>query len=366
MMRGTVANVIQIADSIREAVSVASKQAGIKVSSFNVGVADIHFNSMRYRNWVTINNSEHIVMEEDVERLINDVHMMKVPSDYFILHVIPEEYLIDEESSVRNPVGVSASKLEAIYHIILAQKTSTDNLRKAIKRAGYEINKLILQPLASANAVLDENEKELGVAVIDIGGGTTDVIVFHNGSVRHSRVIGIAGNHVTNDIRSAFGIITEQSEGLKIEYGYATPKAIVKDTDVFVSTGGFRQPIRISLSILAEVIQYRMKELFHLIDNELKKANLKDKLAAGIVLTGGGSLLKGCVDLAKEVFGKDTRIGMPYNLGGMIARKLENPIFSTAVGLLKDGIQNVVLKESIIVKERASFFEKIKKFLREL
>ncbi len=344
MTRGTVANILKISESIKQAVSEAENQAGIKISAVNVGVAGIYINSMRYRNFVLINDEESIIKESDVKKLIDDVRVSRIPSDYFILHIIPEEFLVDSENIVDNPIGVSGKKLEATHHIVLAQKTSTDNLTKAVEKAGLKINKMILQPLASANAVLHKEEKELGVCLIDIGGGTTDIAVYVNGAIKHTRVIGIAGSHVTNDIRTAFNIVTEQSEKIKIEYGYATPKALVRDFDINVRVSPVRQ-VSISLSILTEIIQLRMKELFMMIDNELKSANLKDKINDGFVLTGGGSQLKGCTELAEEVFGKRARIGIPMDLGSGVSRIIENPIFSTAVGLLMNGIPNIPVQE---------------------
>lgn len=344
MTRGTVANILKISDSIKRAVSEAENQAGIKISAVNVGVAGIYINSMRYRNFVLINNEESIIKEADVKKLIDDVRVSRIPSDYFILHIIPEEFLVDGENIVDNPIGVSGKKLEATHHIVLAQKTSTDNLTKAVEKAGLKINKMILQPLASANAVLHREEKELGVCLIDIGGGTTDIAVYVNGAIKHTRVIGIAGSHVTNDIRSFFNIITKQSEKIKIEYGYATPKALVRDFDINVRVSPVRQ-VSISLSILTEIIQLRMRELFMMIDNELKSANLKDKINDGFVLTGGGSQLKGCTELAEEVFGKRARIGIPMDLGSGVSRIIENPIFSTAVGLLMNGVPNIPVIE---------------------
>lgn len=370
MTKGTVANIITISESIRQAVSSAESQAGIKISAVNVGVAGIYINSMRYRNFVLINDPDFIIRESDVEKLIDDVRVSRIPSDYFILHIIPEEFIVDGENVVDNPVGVSGRKLEATHHIVLAQKTSTDNLKKAVEKAGLKINKMILQPLASANAVLHKEEKELGVALIDIGGGTTDVAVYVNGAIRHTRVIGIAGSHVTNDIRTAFNIITEQSEKIKIEYGYATPKALVQDYEINVRVSPVRQ-VTISLSILTEIIQLRMRELFTIIDNELKKANLKNQINSGLVLTGGGSQLKGCDDLATEVFGKQARIGMPMDLGGGLSKKIENPIYSTAVGLLMNGVPSIpTIKEEEKNYSSYSFsfkqvFKKVYDFFKE-
>lgn len=370
MIKGTVANILKISESIKQAVSAAENQAGVKINAVNVGVAGIYINSMRYRNFVLINGPEFIIKESDVEKLIDDVRLSRIPSDYFILHIIPEEFIIDGENVVDNPVGVSGRKLEATHHIVLAQKTSTDNLKKAIELAGLKINKMILQPLASANAVLHKEEKELGVALIDIGGGTTDLAVYVNGVIKHTRVIGIAGSHVTNDIRTAFNIITEQSERIKIEYGYATPKVLVQDYEINVRVSPVRQ-VSISLSILTEIIQLRMKELFIMIDNELKNANLKNQINAGIVLTGGGSQLKGCAELAEEVFGKQARIGIPMDIGSGLSKKIENPIYSTAVGLLMNGIPSIpAVSEEKPEYSRQSFsfknfFKKVYDFFKE-
>lgn len=369
MTKGTVANIITIAESIKQAINSAEQQAGVKINAVNVGVAGIYINSMRYRNFVLINDPEFIVRESDVEKLIEDVRVSRIPSDYFILHIIPEEFIVDGEV-VANPIGVSGRKLEATHHIVLAQKTSTENLKKAIEKAGLKINKMTLQPLASANAVLHREEKELGVALIDIGGGTTDLAVYVNGAIKHTRVIGIAGSHVTNDIRTAFNIISEQSEKIKIEYGYATPKVLVQDHEINVRVSPVRQ-VSISLSILTEIIQLRMKELFTMIDNELKNANLKNQINAGIVLTGGGSQLKGCAELAEEVFGKRARIGIPLDIGGGFSRKIENPIYSTAVGLLMNGIPSIPLKKEDEIDystRKISFknlFKKVYEFFKE-
>jgi cell division protein FtsA len=370
MTKGTVANILTISESIKNAVDIAEEQAGIKINSVNVGVAGIYINSMRYRNFVLINNPDSLVTKADVEKLVEDVKVSRIPSDYFILHIIPEQYIVDGENVVDNPIGVMGRKLEATHHIVLAQKTSTDNLKMAVEKSGLKINRMILQPLASANAVLHPEEKELGVALIDIGGGTTDLAVYVNGTIKHTRVIGIAGSHVTNDIREAFNLITEQSEKIKIEYGYATPKALVQDIEIPVRVSPVRQ-VTISLSILTEIIQYRMKELFIMIDNELKQANLKDQIKAGFVLTGGGSQLKGCAELAEEVFSKQSRIGMPLELGGGLSKKIENPIFSTAVGLLIDGLTTISVsreQKKEYLTPRGSFkkfFGKIYDFFKE-
>lgn len=368
MTIGTVANILETAESIKKAVEIAENQAGVKISSVNIGVAGNFINSMRYRNFVTINNPDFIINESDLERLLNDIRMTRIPSDYFILHILPEKYIIDNKIETRNPVGVVAQKLEAYHHIVLAQKTATNNLKLAVEKAGLKINKMILQSLASANAVLDKDEKELGVAMIDIGGGTTDLAVYVNGSIRHTLVIPIAGNHVTNDIRAAFRLITDQCEKLKIEFGYATPKAIVEDREVYVQVSPVRPPIIVSISVLTEIIHLRMKELFLMVNQKLKDENLKNQINAGIVLTGGGALLKGCVELAQEVFDRPARLGIPYDLGSGLSKKVENPVYSTAVGLLLNDFESYEVEKEKNKKLTFSFkriMEKISGFFKE-
>jgi len=281
-------------------------------------------------------NKENEITEKDLERLEQDIRLIKIPSDRQILHIIPEEYIVDDQTGIKNPIGMCAFKLEAINHIVLVSTSAIENIKRAIMRAGFEVERYILQPLASSNSVLDENEKDLGVALIDIGGGTTDIAVFHRNALKHTKVIGVAGNLVTNDIREALGIVTDEAEKLKKDYGYAIESAIVKEKEVYIKAVGGRGNIKVPLTLLTQIIHLRMRELFSLIDNELKQSGYKNKIRAGVVLTGGGSLLSGCIELAEEVFGLPVRLGMPQDLNGASASELERPEYSTVVGLLKD------------------------------
>lgn len=343
MIYGSVANVLKMHEAIKSSIKEAEAQSGLKISKVNVGVAGIYINSMRYRNWVTINNPDGLITREDVDKLFDEVRKIRVPSDYFILHIIPEKYIIDDSNIVYTlPIGIAARKVEAWHHIVLANIASTENLKKAISMAGLEINSLILQPLASANAVLERDEKELGVVLIDIGGGTTDLAVYVNGSIRHTRVIGIAGNHITNDIKSFFNLIAEQSEKLKIEHGYATTKALLRDETIYVRSLGARPPVQITLSVLAHVIQLRMTQLFNFVNNELVRSNLKSEIHGGIVITGGGALLRGITELASDILEMQARIGIPTNITGQNSNDISNPIFSTAIGLLYDGVPSII------------------------
>ncbi len=333
--KGLVANIGKTAEAIKEAFSVASNRAGIQVSLVNVGVAGEHITSIRHRNYVTISNEDREITQEDLDRLEADVRTIRIPSDRQILHIIPEEFSVDYQGGIENPIGMSGSRLEATNHIVLASIPAMQNIRKSVERAGFQIQDYILQPIASSTSVLEDSEKDLGVALIDIGGGTTDIAVFHHKTIKHSKVIGVAGNQVTNDIRESLGVVTEEAEKLKKEYGYATEAAIIKDEDILIRGVGARGNTKIPVSLLTQIVSLRMRELFSLIDNEIRSAGFKNKIKAGIVLTGGGSLLKGCTELAEEVFGLPARIGVPQELGAGLSNEIESPEFATVAGLIK-------------------------------
>ncbi len=333
--KGLVANISKTSEAIKEAVSKASNKAGVEITSVNVGVAGEHITSMRHRNYVTISREEKEITKEDLDRLEADVRTIRIPSDRQILHIIFEEFSIDHQPGIENPIGMSGSRLEATNHIVFASVPAIQNIKKSVERAGLKINEYVLQPIASSTSVLDENEKDLGVALIDIGGGTTDIAIYHKKTIKHTKVIGVAGNQVTNDIRESLGIITEDAEKLKKEYGYAIESAIVKDEDVLIRGVGARGNTKIPISLLTQIISLRMRELFILVDNEIRSAGFKNKIKAGLVLTGGGSLLKGCTELAEDVFGVPTRIGLPQELGTKIPSEIETPEFATVMGLLR-------------------------------
>jgi cell division protein FtsA len=333
--KGLVANISKTADAIKAAVQIASNRAGIQIHTVNVGVAGEHITSMRHRNYVTINSEEKEITKSDLDRLEADVRTIRIPSDRQILHIIPEEFSVDYQGGIENPLGMSGSRLEATNHVVLASIPAIQNIKKSVERAGLQVQDYILQPIASSSSVLEESEKDLGVALIDIGGGTTDIAIFHNKAIKHTRVIGVAGNQVTNDIRESLGVITEEAENLKKEYGYATESAIIREMDILIKGIGARGNTKIPISLLTQIISLRMKELFVLIDNEIRSAGFKNKIKAGIVLTGGGSLLKGCTELAEEVFGLPARIGVPQELGKGLSNEIESPEFATVAGLIK-------------------------------
>jgi len=333
--KGLVANIGKTAEAITEAVRIASNRAGFTITTVNVGVAGEHITSMRHRNYVTINSDDREITKSDLDRLEKDVRTFPIPSDRQILHIIPEEYSIDHQGGIENPIGMSGSRLEAANHIVLASISAIQNIRKSVERAGLQVQDYILQPLASSSSVLEESEKDLGVVLIDIGGGTTDIAIFHHKAIKHSKVIGVAGNQVTNDIRESLGVMTEEAERLKKEYGYATEASIIKDDDILIKGVGARGNTKIPISLLTQIISLRMRELFSLIDNDIRSAGFKNKIKAGIVLTGGGSLLKGCTELAEEVFGLPARIGVPQELGAGLSNEIESPEFATVAGLIR-------------------------------
>jgi cell division protein FtsA len=356
---------------------VASNRAGIDLRILNVGVAGEHITSLRHRNYVTINNPDREITKEDLDRLEADVRTIRIPSDRQILHIIPEEFSIDHQGGIENPIGMCGSRLEAVNHIVLASIPAIQNIKRSVERAGYTVQDYILQPIASSSSVLEDNEKDLGVVLIDIGGGTTDIAVFHKKTIKHTKVIGVAGNQVTNDIREALGIVTEDAERLKKEYGYATEGSIIKDEDIYIRGVGARGNVKIPVSLLTQIISVRMRELFTLIDNEVRHTGFKNKIKAGIVLTGGGSLLKGCTELAEEVFGLPTRIGVPQDLGKGLSAEIESPEFATVAGLVR-GVPGTSSSESAVAeaavktkkgKEKSQvldIFKKVRDFFDEL
>ena len=355
-------------------VAVASNRAGIEVKVVNVGVAGEHITSMRHRNYVTITSEEKEITKSDLDRLEADVRTIRIPSDRQILHIIPEEFSVDHQGGIESPIGMSGSRLEATNHIVLASIPAIQNITKSVERAGLMVRDYILQPIASSTSVLEESEKDLGVALIDIGGGTTDIAVFHKKVIKHTKVIGVAGNQVTNDIRESLGVITEEAENLKRDYGYATESAIIKDEDILIRGVGARGNTKIPISLLTQIISLRMRELFSLIDNELRTAGFKNKIKAGIVLTGGGSLIKGCNELAEEVFGLPTRIGVPQELGAGLSNEIESPEFATVAGLIR-GIpggksseyQTLIKSKKTKSKGKVSYvFQRIQQFFDEL
>ena len=340
LTRGVVTNIDKTVRSIQNAIAEAESRSGIKVQSVIVGIAGDHIQSFQSRGVIAISGPENEITQADVNRLIEDTKRVALPSDRRIIHVIPQEFIIDGQDGVYDPVGMSGVRLEANVHIITGLVTAAQNIWKCVQRAGLQIRDMVLEPLASSYAVLDEEEKEVGIALLDVGGGTTDLAVFEDRTIRHTAVIPIAGNQVTNDIRKGLGVLTEQAEKLKCQHGFAYLPSVADDEPITIPGIGGRPPLEIDKRLLAQIIQPRMEEIFEIAAMEIKRSGYSRHLSAGVVLTGGGSLVKGAAELAREVLGMPVKIGIPGGFNAGLVREIENPIYATCVGLVLHGLRN--------------------------
>lgn len=340
LTRGVVTNIDKTVRSIQSAIEEAESQSGVKIQTVMVGIAGDHIQSFQSRGVIAISRPENEITQEDVDRLIEDTKRVALPSDRKIIHVIPQEFIIDGQDGVYDPVGMSGVRMEANVHIITGLVTAAQNIVKCVQRAGLAIDDMVLEPLASSYAVLDEEEKEVGVALLDIGGGTTDLAVFEDRTIRHTAVIPIAGNQVTNDIRKGLGILSEQAEKLKKEAGFAFLPAILDDEPIILPGIGGRDPLRVDKNLLCQIIQPRMEEILEIAAMEIKRSGYSKHLSAGVVLTGGGSLIKGTAELAREVLGMPAKIGIPTGFNAGLVKEIENPIYATGVGLVIHGLKH--------------------------
>jgi len=341
--RGVVNNITQTIQSIQQAVQEAEAASGMKIEDVTVGIAGQHIRSLQHSDYITRANSELVIDEDDIERLINQVHKLVMLPGEEIIHVLPQEFKVDGQGEIKEPIGMYGGRLEANFHVVVGQVSSIRNIGRCIKSAGLQLEGITLEPLASANAVLSQEEKEAGVALIDIGGGTTDLAVFKDGIIRHTAVIPFGGNVITEDIKEGCSIIEKQAELLKIKFGSAWPGEN-KDNEI-VSIPGLRgrDPKEITLKNLSKIIHARVVEIVEQVYVEIKNyghEEQKKKLIAGIVLTGGGAQLKHLKQLVEYITGMDTRIGYPNeHLAGGSDDEVTSPLFATAVGLVMDGVK---------------------------
>lgn len=340
MNRGVITHMDRTVRTIRMAVDEAQAQSGVHIRSVIVGIAGDHIQSFQSRGVVAISGPDHEITQADIDRLIEDTKHVALPSDRKIIHVIPQEFIIDGQDGVYDPLGMSGVRMEANVHIITGLVTAAENIYKCVDRAGLAVADMVLEPLASSYAVLSDEEKEVGVVLLDIGGGTTDLAVFEERTIRHTAVIAIAGNKVTDDIRKGLGILREQAEKLKKEHGFAFLPAVVDNEPIILPGVGGREPIAIDKRLLAQIIQPRMEEILEIAALEIKRSGYSKHLSAGVVLTGGGALIKGTVELAREVLGMPVKLGMPMGFAGGLVREIENPAYATAVGLVYHGVKN--------------------------
>jgi cell division protein FtsA len=337
VVRGEVANIDKTVEAIKSAVAMAEKNSGIKITNVHVGIAGQHIKSMQHRGILTREDSETEISKQDVKNLIKDMHKLAMQPGERIIHVLPQEFYVDNSTpAVSDPIGMCGSRLEANFHIITGKVAAAQNIERCVSKAGLIMDGLILEPLASAAAVLDEEEKEAGVALVDIGGGTTDIAIFQEGIIRHTCVIPFGGNIITEDIKEGCKIMKNQAELLKIKFGSAL--AIQSDDNLVISIPGLkgRQPKEISSKNLANIIQSRMEEIFEQVYFEIKSSGYLNKLNGGIVITGGGSQLKNVKQLVEYITGMDARIGFPTeHLAKGFSEELKHPSFATGIGLVE-------------------------------
>ena len=334
LKKGVVVNIESTVQSIQRAVEEAELMAGCEIHSVYVGIAGSHVRSLNSHGIVAIKEKE--VTQGDIERVLDAARAVAIPADQEILHTLPQEYIIDSQEGVREPIGMSGVRLEAKVHMVTGAVSAAQNIVKCIRRCGLEVDDIILEQLASSYAVLTEDEKELGVCLVDIGGGTTDLAVFTDGAIRHTAVIPIAGDQVTNDIAVALRTPTQHAEEIKMRYACALSQLASTEETIEVPSVGDRSPRRLARQTLAEVVEPRYEELMTLVQAELRRSGFEDLIAAGVVLTGGSAKMEGAVDLAEEVFHSPVRLGMPQHMTGL-TDVVRNPIYATGVGLLHCG-----------------------------
>jgi cell division protein FtsA len=334
MKKGVVVNIESTVQSIQRAIEEAELMAGCQIRSVYAGIAGSHIRSINSHGTVAIKDKE--VGPNDVDRVIESARALAIPADQKVLHVLPQEFIIDGQEGIREPIGMSGVRLEAKVHIVTGAVSAAQNIVKCVRRCGLEVDDIILEQLASSLSVLTEDEKELGVCMVDIGGGTTDISVFTEGAIRHTSVIPIAGDQVTNDIAVALRTPTQYAEEIKKKYGCALTQLATSDESIEVPSVGDRPPRKLARQTLAEVIEPRIEELYGLVLAELRRSGFEDLIGSGIVLTGGSAKMEGMIDLAEEVFHMPVRLGIPQGVGGL-SGVVHNPIYATGVGLVLFG-----------------------------
>ena len=364
LKKGVVVNIESTVQSIQRAVEEAELMAGCQIHSAYTGIAGSHIQSLNSHGIVAIRDTE--VTAADIDRVIDAAKAVAIPADQKILHILPQEFIIDGQEGIKEPIGMSGVRLEAKVHMVTGSVSAAQNITKCVRRCGLETDDIILEQLASSYSILTEDEKDLGVCLIDIGGGTTDIAVFTDGAIQHTAVIPIAGDQVTNDIAVALRTPTQHAEDIKVKYACALRQLTNLEDTIEVPGVGDRSPRRLSRQTLAEVVEPRYEELFTLIYAELERSGYVDLIAAGIVLTGGSSKMEGLIELAEEVFHMPVRLGSPHNVSGM-GDVVRNPIHATGVGLLHYGMQQQ--KEGhtgqLVTTSRESVWNRMKMWFKE-
>ncbi len=336
LRKGVVVNIDATVESIRKAVEEAELMAGCEIHNVYTGIAGAHVKGFNSHGVVAVRATE--VSDGDVERVLDAARAVALPMDRQVIHVLPQEFIVDEQDGIKQPTGMAGVRLESKVHIITASVTSTQNVIKCCQRAGLQVVDLVLEPLASSEAVVTPEERELGVALVDVGGGTTDIVVFHNGAVKHTAVLPVGGNHLTNDIATGLRTPFADAEKIKQRFGCALSNMVSRDESIEVPSVGGRDPRVLSRQILAEIIEPRVEEIFALVAREVARSGYEDILASGVVVTGGSTILEGVPELAEQVFHLPVRLGVPLQVGGLVD-VISSPMYATGVGLILYGVK---------------------------
>lgn len=366
--RGVVSNIDKTVDSIKTAVAEAEAQSGVNIRIVNVGIAGQHIKSLQHRGEKIRHDGEDEITQVDIDGLIDDMYKLVTLPGEEIIHVLPQEYIVDNEQGIKDPIGMAGTRLEANFHIITGQVTAAKNIHKCVEKAGLQVAELILEPLASSEAVLSNEEKEAGIALVDIGGGTTDIAIFQDQIIRHTAVIPFGGNIVTEDIKEGCTIIKSQAELLKVKFGSALANENQENEIVSIPGLRGRSPKEISVKNLAHIIQARLEEIVENVYFEIKNSGFEKKLIGGIVITGGGSQLKHICQLVEYMTGMDTRIGYPNeHLASGNSDEITSPVFATGVGLVIKGLEKRKTKAVTdhSTKDKGKFFDVILRPVRE-
>ncbi|MDO6460333.1 cell division protein FtsA [Granulosicoccaceae sp. 1_MG-2023] len=364
LKKGVVIDIESTVASIQKAVEEAELMAGVKIKSVFAGIAGSHIKSLNSHGIVAIKDRE--VGPEDVARVVDAAKAVAIPTDQRIIHVLPQEFVIDDQDGIREPIGMSGVRLEAKVHLVTGSSSAAQNIVKCVRQCGLDVEDVILEQLASSYSVLTEDEKELGVCLVDIGGGTTDIAVFTEGAIRHTAVIPIAGDQVTNDIAVALRTPTQFAEEIKVKYACALRQMANAEETIEVPGVGDRASRRLARQTLAEVVEPRYEELLGLVQTELRRSGFEELCAAGVVMTGGSSKMEGVVELAEEIFHMPVRLGVPQHVTGLVD-VVKNPIHATGVGLLIFGQQSRLSPrtESVEVTSQEGMFERMKRWFQD-
>jgi cell division protein FtsA len=362
LRKGVVINIETTVASIKKAVDEAELMAGCEIKSVYAGIAGGHIKGFNSQGIIAIKNRE--VSSEDVRRVIDAAKAIAIPMDREVIHILPQEFIIDDQDGIREPLGMSGVRLEAKVHIVTGAVASAQNIIKSCNRAGLDVADIVLEQLASSEAVISPEEKEIGVALVDIGGGTTDIAIFVDGAIKHTSVLSLGGNHLTNDIAVGLRTPMAEAEKIKQKYGCCYSSLVGKDETVEVPSVGGRKPRVLSRQLLAEILEPRMEEIFTLVNREIVKSGYEDRIASGVVITGGTSILEGSPELAEQIFNLPVRRGLPQNLGGLVD-VVNSPAYATGAGLVVYGSKNLGIREFPTVQTDDNVFRRVARRMKE-